>query len=66
MITTGELRQLIEEDGLRGVTPNPSIFEKVISGSRDYDEAIRTLALGGEGIEEIYWKPFPRQRRLNV
>ncbi|NWG02798.1 MAG: bifunctional transaldolase/phosoglucose isomerase [Syntrophaceae bacterium] len=54
MMTSGELKQLIEEDGLRGVTSNPSIFEKAIAGSHDYDEAIRTLALEGKSIDEIY------------
>ena len=37
LIVSGELRQLIEEDGLRGMTSNPSIFEKAITGSHDYD-----------------------------
>jgi transaldolase/glucose-6-phosphate isomerase len=46
MITIWELRQLIEEDGTRRVTSNQPIFEKAMSGSRDYDEAIRALALG--------------------
>src|SRR5215468_7394936 len=36
LITSGELRRLIDEDGLRGVTSNPSIFEKAIAGSTDY------------------------------
>src|SRR6516164_9064044 len=36
LITAGELHRLIEEDGLRGVTSNPSIFEKAITGSSDY------------------------------
>jgi len=36
LITSGELRRLIAEDGLRGVTSNPSIFEKAITGSTDY------------------------------
>jgi transaldolase len=54
MITSGELQELIEQDGLRGMTSNPSIFDKVITGSHDYDEAIRTLALAGKDIQEIY------------
>jgi transaldolase/glucose-6-phosphate isomerase len=54
MITSGELQQLIEEDGLRGMTSNPSIFEKAIAGSHDYDDAIRALALEGKSIEEMY------------
>src|SRR5581483_6363823 len=35
-IAGGELRRLVEEDGLRGVTSNPAIFEKAIAGSTDY------------------------------
>lgn len=54
MLSSGELQRLIEEDGLRGVTSNPSIFEKAIAGSHDYDESIRALALEGKGLEEIY------------
>jgi len=48
------LRRLIAEDGLAGMTSNPAIFEKAIAGSHDYDEAIRTLALGGKPAGEIY------------
>jgi transaldolase/glucose-6-phosphate isomerase len=54
LLASGELKQLIEEDGLKGVTSNPAIFEKAIGGSHDYDEAIRALALAGKPIEEIY------------
>ena len=36
LITSGELQRLVEEDGLRGVTSNPTIFEKAIAGSTDY------------------------------
>ena len=35
LITGGELRRLLDEDGLRGVTSNPAIFEKAIAGSTD-------------------------------
>ncbi len=41
LITSGELQRLVEQDGLRGVTSNPTIFEKAIAGSSDYDAAIR-------------------------
>jgi transaldolase/glucose-6-phosphate isomerase len=44
LITSGELRRLIDEDGIRGVTSNPSIFEKVVTGSGDYRETIESLA----------------------
>jgi transaldolase/glucose-6-phosphate isomerase len=54
MMTSGELKQLIEEDGLHGVTSNPSIFEKAIAGSHDYDETVRAMALEGKSVEEIY------------
>jgi transaldolase len=54
MISSGELRRLIEEDGVTGVTSNPSIFEKAIAESRDYDAAIRTLAQSGKSVEDIY------------
>lgn len=42
-----ELARLIEEDGLRGVTSNPSIFEKAINGSKDYDDALLRHVKGG-------------------
>jgi transaldolase len=54
LMASGGLRRLIEEDGLRGMTSNPSIFEKAIADSRDYDEDIRAMALKGEGVEAIY------------
>jgi len=40
LITSGELRRLVDEDGLRGVTSNPSIFEKAVAGSSDYRELL--------------------------
>lgn len=54
MISTGELQRLIEQDGVSGVTSNPSIFEKAITESRDYDEAIRTLISERKTADEIY------------
>jgi transaldolase len=54
LIAGGGLRRLIEEDGLRGMTSNPSIFEKAIADSHDYDEDIRAMALAGKGVEAIY------------
>jgi transaldolase/glucose-6-phosphate isomerase len=41
LMTSGELKRMIEEDGLRGMTSNPSIFEKAIAGSGDYAEEIQ-------------------------
>ena len=54
LIISGELRSLIEEDGLRGITSNPSIFEKAITGSHDYDEDIRDMVLKGKSVDTIY------------
>ena len=54
LIASGGLRRLIEEDGLRGMTSNPSIFEKAIADSHDYDEDIRAMALHGKGAAAIY------------
>jgi transaldolase len=54
MIESGELKKFIDEDGLKGVTSNPAIFEKAIAGSDDYDAAIRKLAQAGKSIQEIY------------
>jgi transaldolase len=54
MIDAGELKRLIDDDGLKGVTSNPAIFQKAIAGSTDYDEAIRSLAQAGASVEAIY------------
>jgi len=43
LITKGELKRLIQEDGLRGMTSNPAIFEKAIAGSTDYADILSTL-----------------------
>jgi transaldolase/glucose-6-phosphate isomerase len=54
LLTSGELKALIDKDGLMGVTSNPSIFEKAISGSTDYDQALMPIASTVTGIKEIY------------
>ena len=53
-ISSGQLQRWIEEDGISGVTSNPSIFEKAITESDDYDESIRGLILKGMTSEEIF------------
>ena len=45
LVESGELARMVEEESLRGMTSNPSIFEKAILGSTDYDEDLRELAL---------------------
>lgn len=54
MLHDGELQQLIDRDGLRGMTSNPAIFEKAIAGSDDYAEQIRTLAQEGADRDKAY------------
>lgn len=54
MLETGDLKNKIDEDDLRGVTSNPTIFEKAIIGSTDYDEQMRTLVTGGKDVKDIY------------
>jgi len=53
-LDNGDIQRLIEQDGVSGLTSNPSIFEKAIAGSHDYDNAIRSMALEGKSIGEIY------------
>jgi transaldolase len=55
IISSGKLKKLIDEDGVRGVTSNPAIFEKAITSSSDYDDQIRTLADGDKTNEEIFF-----------
>jgi len=54
LVTGGELRRLVEEESLRGVTANPSIFEKAILGSDDYDEELEALAREQLEPQQIY------------
>jgi len=53
MIESGKLTEMMDA-GLRGITSNPTIFEKAISGSSDYDEAIKALTKAGNSTFEIY------------
>ena len=54
LVTSGKLQQMIDEDDLRGLTSNPTIFEKAIGGSEDYDAQLRMLAAQGKSRDEIY------------
>jgi transaldolase len=54
LITSGELQRLIEEDGLQGMTSNPSIFEKAIVESPLYDADIRAMTRKGKTPKAIY------------
>ena len=55
LIRSGELEHMITDQGLTGMTSNPSIFEKSISGSDQYNEQIKDLIARGKGNEEIFY-----------
>jgi transaldolase/transaldolase/glucose-6-phosphate isomerase len=54
IMDSGELKRLIDEDGVSGVTSNPSIFEKAINSSSDYDEDIATLWRQKSNNDDIF------------
>jgi transaldolase len=51
---SGELRRLIDVDGLRGETSNPTIFEKAVAESEDYDDAVKELAAQKKSAAEVF------------
>ena len=53
-ITSGELQRMIDQDAVVGMTSNPTIFEKAIGGSSDYDESIRKLVGAGVTGDELF------------
>lgn len=55
IMNSGELQQLIDVDGVRGITSNPAIFEKAISSSSDYDADISELARTAFSNEELFY-----------
>ncbi len=54
LFASGKLKQFITEDGLRGITSNPSIFEKAIVDSHDYDQDIHRMVQEGKNVNQIY------------
>lgn len=56
LIDDGELKRLIDEDGISGVTSNPSIFEKAFGDSDRYDDAIQELAESGKDARGIFFE----------
>jgi transaldolase/glucose-6-phosphate isomerase len=49
VITSGELQRMIDDDDVRGVTSNPSIFEKAVAGSTDYKDVLTAPEFDGMG-----------------
>ena len=54
-LATGGLQTLIDTHGIRGVTSNPTIFEKAMAGGDDYDEQLREVTRAGASTDDAYW-----------
>jgi transaldolase len=54
-LATGGLQTLIVTHGIRGVTSNPTIFEKAMAGGDDYDEQLRAVTRAGASTDDAYW-----------
>jgi len=55
MVREGGLEALVRDDGIRGVTSNPTIFEKAIASGEGYDEDIAAARSAGQSIEDTFW-----------
>jgi transaldolase len=56
MLHDGGLKRYVEDDGIRGVTANPTIFEKAIGGGEDYDAQIEELVRKGVKPRDMFWE----------
>jgi transaldolase len=56
LLTGGGLQQLVTDDGIRGVTSNPTIFEKAMAAGAGYDEQLKQTAAEGLSIADSYWR----------
>jgi transaldolase len=54
LVTTGELQRLIREDGLKGLTSNPTIFQKAVESSKDYDDLFAEWAPRKASAGEVF------------
>ena len=54
LLVNGDLKRMVKDGDITGLTSNPTIFEQAIANSNDYDEAIHELALKGKNAEEIF------------
>ncbi len=55
LLSGGGLQTLVTDDGIRGVTSNPTILDKAIDAGEGYDEQLAACAAAGESIEDTYW-----------
>ena len=56
LVSSGELKKMMKLDAVTGVTSNPSIFQKAIADSDDYDEQFASLLGGGSSVDDAYWR----------
>jgi transaldolase len=56
LLTGGGLARLVADDGIRGVTSNPTILEKAIGAGEGYDEQLAACADAGKSVEDTYWE----------
>ena len=56
LLTSGRLKKMIEEDGLRGMTSNPTIFEKAITGSKDYADILESPEVKNLDAKAVFEK----------
>jgi len=56
LLTGGGLARLVADDGIRGVTSNPTILEKAIGAGEGYDEQLAACAAAGKSVEDTYWE----------
>ncbi len=56
LLTDGGLAKLVSDDGIRGVTSNPTIFEKAMAAGEGYDEQLEQTAGEGLSITDSYWR----------
>ena len=55
LLSGGGLQTLVTDDGIRGVTSNPTILDKAIDAGEGYDEQLAACAASGQSIEDTYW-----------
>lgn len=65
-IKKGEIKKRVEKQGLRGITSNPSIFNKAISKGNEYDAQIKKLIKENKGVQEIYEALLLKMYRMHV
>jgi len=56
LLTGGGLQRLVQDDGIRGVTSNPTILDKAIDAGEGYDDQLVECAKRGASVEDTYWQ----------